>query len=102
MKESTRQLFVNAGETLNAAELLVEQGFLRDAASRAYYGAFYIAEALLNEKELSFRKHGAVHSAFAQEFVMVIKRLSTHLSPRSSPRTRRKPFETLRSPRALR
>ncbi len=69
MKESTRQLLTNAGETLDAAELLVKQGYLRDAASRAYYGIFYATEALLNEKELSFRKHGAVHSTFAVEFV---------------------------------
>lgn len=69
MKESTHQLLANAHETLNAAELLVNEGYLRDAASRAYYGAFYAAEALLNERELSFKKHGAVHSMFAQEFV---------------------------------
>ena len=49
--------------------LLTSQGYLRDAASRAYYGIFYIAEALLNEKDLTFKKHGAVHSAFAQEFI---------------------------------
>jgi uncharacterized protein (UPF0332 family) len=69
MKDATQQLLLNANETLNAAELLVEQGYLRDAASRAYYGIFYVAEALLNERELSFKKHGAVHSMFAQEFV---------------------------------
>jgi uncharacterized protein (UPF0332 family) len=69
MKESTRQLLANSEETLDAAELLVGQGYLRDAASRAYYGAFYVAEALLNENGLSFKKHGAIHSAFAQEFV---------------------------------
>lgn len=69
MKPETAQLLANAQETLNAAELLLNQGYLRDSASRAYYGFFYAAEALLNEKELSFKKHGAVHSMFAQEFV---------------------------------
>lgn len=69
MMDATKQLLLNANETLSAAELLVEQGYLRDAASRAYYGIFYVAEALLNERELSFKKHGAVHSMFAQEFV---------------------------------
>lgn len=69
MKPATAQLLANALETLDAADLLLNQGYLRDAASRAYYGFFYAAEALLNEKELSFRKHGAVHSMFAQEFV---------------------------------
>jgi len=69
MKDATQQLLLNANETLNAAKLLVDPGYLRDAASRAYYGIFYAAEALLNEKNLSFKKHGAVHSTFAQEFV---------------------------------
>jgi len=69
MKDSTGQLLKNAEETFKAAELLVGQDYLRDAASRAYYGTFYVAEALLNEKGLSFKKHGAVHSTFAQEFV---------------------------------
>lgn len=30
---------------------------------------FYIAEALLNEKDLRFSKHGTVHGAFAQHYV---------------------------------
>ena len=29
---------------------------------------FYIAEALLNEKELSFSKHGNIHAAFGEYF----------------------------------
>ena len=69
MKESTSQLLANSRETLEAAELLAGRGYLRDAASRAYYGAFYVAEALLNEKDLAFKKHGALHGAFAQEFI---------------------------------
>ena len=69
MKTATHQLLANALETPNAAGMLVDEGYLRDAASRAYYGMFYVAEALLNERDLSFKKHGAVHSTFAQEFV---------------------------------
>jgi uncharacterized protein (UPF0332 family) len=45
------------------------RGILRDAVNRAYYAIFYIAEALLNEKDLRFRKHGTVHGAFAQYYV---------------------------------
>jgi|GEM_PF-6671949 len=30
---------------------------------------FYIADPLLNEKELRFSKHGSVHGAFAQHYV---------------------------------
>ena len=69
MKDSTRQIMLNAEETLNAAEVLFREEYMRDAVNRAYYGIFYIAEALLNEKDLRFSKHGTVHGAFAQYYV---------------------------------
>lgn len=69
MKESTQQLLINAEETLNAAEVLLKEEYLRDAVNRAYYSVFYVAEALLNEKDLRFSKHGTVHGAFAQHFI---------------------------------
>jgi len=69
MKESTKQLILNAEETLNAAEILAKEEYLRDAINRAYYAVFYIAEALLNEKDLRYSKHGTVHGAFAQHYI---------------------------------
>ena len=60
---------LNAEETLRAAGVLFKEEFLRDAINRAYYAVFYIAEALLNEKDLRYSKHGTVHGAFAQHFV---------------------------------
>ena len=69
MKESTQQLMLNAEETLRAAEVLFKEEYLRDAINRAYYAVFYVAEALLNEKDLRYSKHGTVHGAFAQHFV---------------------------------
>ena len=69
MKDSTRQLLLNAEETMNAAKVLFKEEYLRDAVNRAYYAIFYIAEALLNEKDLRFSKHGTVHGAFAQHYV---------------------------------
>ena len=30
---------------------------------------FYVAEALLNEKDLIFRKHRGVHNAFGQHYI---------------------------------
>ncbi|MEW6027992.1 MAG: HEPN domain-containing protein [Chloroflexota bacterium] len=69
MKESTQQLLLNAEETLRAAEVLLREEYLRDAMNRAYYAVFYVAEALLNEKDLHFSKHGTVHGAFAQHYV---------------------------------
>ena len=69
MKDSTQQLMLNAEETLNAAEILLKAEYLRDAINRAYYGVFYIVEALLNEKDLRYSKHGTVHGAFAQHYI---------------------------------
>ena len=69
MKDATQQLMLNAEETLNAAEILLKAEYLRDAINRAYYAIFYTAEALLNEKELRYSKHGTVHGAFAQHYI---------------------------------
>lgn len=69
MKDSTHQLLLNAEETLNAAQVLLNEDYLRDAVNRAYYAVFYVAEALLSEKDLRFKKHGAVHGSFAQHYV---------------------------------
>jgi len=69
MKESSQQLMLNAEETLHAAEMLFKEEYLRDAINRAYYSVFYIAEALLNEKDLRYSKHGTVHGAFAQHYI---------------------------------
>lgn len=44
-------------------------GDLDFAASRAYYAMFYVADALLGEKDLHFSKHGGAHGAFAQHYV---------------------------------
>ena len=60
---------LNAEETLHAAEMLFKEEYLRDAINRAYYSVFYIAEALLNEKDLRYSKHGTVHGAFAQHYI---------------------------------
>jgi uncharacterized protein (UPF0332 family) len=75
MKEATQQLILNAEETLHAAEMLFKEEFFRDAVNRSYYAVFYIAEALLNEKDLRYSKHGTVHGAFAQawDFLKVAK-----------------------------
>jgi len=52
-----------------AAETLLREGDADFAAGRAYYAMFYAAEALLFERGLQFRKHGAVHGAFGEHFV---------------------------------
>ena len=49
---------------------MLEQGGLSDfAAGRAYYAMFYVAQALLQTKGLTFSKHGSTLAAFGQHFV---------------------------------
>jgi uncharacterized protein (UPF0332 family) len=70
MKEYTRQLLEKAQRAIQAAHLLLEGGNFFDCASgRAYYVMFYTAEALLEEIELRYNKHGGVHGAFGEHYV---------------------------------
>jgi len=68
MKRKTGQLLHKAQEAIEAATLLLQGGKNDFAAGRAYYAMFYVAEALLFEKGLEFRKHGGVHAAFGEYF----------------------------------
>lgn len=70
MKEYTQQLLDKAQRAIQAAQILVASGNLYDFASgRAYYAMFYVAEALLEEKQLRYSKHGGVHGAFGEHYV---------------------------------
>ena len=69
MKEATKKLLEKATRVLRIAERLDKSGDAEFSVGRAYYAMFYVAEALLNEKDLRFRKHGGVHAAFAEHFV---------------------------------
>jgi uncharacterized protein (UPF0332 family) len=62
-------LLDNAHESLNAAEVLLENGFYRDAMSRAYYAMFYAASALLRAKGIITKSHRGVIAKFGLEFV---------------------------------
>ena len=68
MNDYTRKLLDKAIDTIESAELLLDHGKTDVAAGRAYYALFYIAEALLNEKELQFSKHGDVIGAYGKEY----------------------------------
>ncbi len=69
MKEATAKLMEKAARSLVAAERLMKSGDAEFTVGRAYYAMFYVAQALLNEKGLRFRKHGGVHGAFGEHFV---------------------------------
>ncbi len=68
MKEHTRLLLEKADHALRAARILEESDEIEFAAGRLYYAMLYVAEALLYERGLVFRKHSAVHAAYGKEF----------------------------------
>ena len=68
MKEESEKLFAKADRAVRSAEILLREGEQDFSAGRAYYAMFYAAEALLNEKDLRFRKHAGVHGAFGEHF----------------------------------
>jgi len=69
MKLESRRLLDKAARAIRAAETLLREGDADFAAGRTYYAMFYAAEALLFERGLQFRKHGAVHGAFGEHLV---------------------------------
>ena len=67
MKQIAKGLLQKADRAVTAADKLVPID-AESAISRAYYAMFYIAEALLAERDLEFKKHAAVHAAFGEHF----------------------------------
>ncbi len=61
-------LLQKATDSLRAARLMANDNLYGFAASRAYYTMFYVAQALLLSKGLSFSKHSAVIAAFGKHF----------------------------------
>ena len=61
-------LLAKAERYIRSAQLLAQHGDLDSAASRLYYAMFYMAEALLAARGLSFSSHSAVISAYGQHF----------------------------------
>lgn len=55
--------------SVQSARRLLEDGDNDFAVSRAYYAMFYVAQAALLSRGLTFSKHSAVISAFGKEFV---------------------------------
>lgn len=68
MKPEIEKLLNKAERAVRSAEKILEDGDYEFSASRAYYALFYIAEALLLQKDLRFKKHTAVHATFGEQF----------------------------------
>jgi len=59
-------LLEKSRKSLAAATLLSKDGFTEAAISRAYYAAFYLAQAALATKDISRSKHSGVIAAFGE------------------------------------
>jgi uncharacterized protein len=68
MKDRTRKLLDRALDSLEVAEAVLDMNKPEIAAGRAYYAMFYVAEALLAEKDLEFSTHGQVIGAYGLHF----------------------------------
>jgi len=68
MKPEQLELLLKARQSILAAQLLLNNSFAEYSVSRSYYAMFYITQAFLEEKGLSFSSHSAVISAFGREF----------------------------------
>lgn len=69
MKGELEEIICKAERSLDAALTLFRENNFDFAVSRAYYSMFYMAEAVLLTKKLSFSKHSGVISGFNQHFV---------------------------------
>ena len=68
MNADIRSLVEKAKQSLDGADLLLDQGYPDFAVSRSYYAMFYVAEALLASMGQSFSSHAAVQAAYGREF----------------------------------
>ena len=69
MTDAVPELLDKSEQSINAAKLLLRDGYYDFSASRAYYAMFYAVEALMLDRDLSFSKHSAVIAAFGKKFV---------------------------------
>ena len=69
LTEQLQLMIQKAFRSVKAAYRNIEEGDYDFASSRAYYAAFYVMEAVILTKNLSFSKHAGVISAFNQHFV---------------------------------
>lgn len=69
MTKSGIQYYLNLAEESHAvAKVMIDQGFIRFSAAQSYYTIFYLAQALLVTKGLTYSSHSAVVSAYGKEF----------------------------------
>ena len=68
-RENIREEIDRANEAMRAADLLLENGFVRDAISKLYYCLLYSIRALLLTKGLEPKSHEGALRLFGMQFV---------------------------------
>ncbi|MBS3907683.1 MAG: HEPN domain-containing protein [Syntrophaceae bacterium] len=73
MEPKTKDLIViqieKSNEKLKAARVLLKEGFVDDAISRAYYSMFHAASAVLFAEGITVESHSALKTMFGLHFV---------------------------------
>ena len=69
LKIQLKAIIRKANRALRIAEEHYQRGDYDFASSKAYYAVFYLMEAILLTRNLTFSKHSAVISAFNQYFI---------------------------------
>ena len=74
MNDDAKNALINyrmerATESVEAAQLMLDNAMLTSAMNRIYYAMFYAVQAVLITKNASFSKHGHVKGYFNKEFV---------------------------------
>jgi uncharacterized protein (UPF0332 family) len=68
-REKLKKMIDKSHRSLEVAKNLLNTGSYDFAISRAYYAVFYVMEAVLLTKNLSYSKHSAVIGAFNKNFI---------------------------------
>jgi uncharacterized protein (UPF0332 family) len=68
-KENVREEIHHANESMKAADLLFNNGFIRDAVSKLYYSLLYTVRAMLLTKGLEPKSHEGALRLFGLHFV---------------------------------
>jgi uncharacterized protein (UPF0332 family) len=68
-KENVREEIHHANESMKAADLLFNNGFIRDAVAKLYYSLLYMVRAMLLTKGLEPKSHEGALRLFGLHFV---------------------------------
>lgn len=68
IKPETQGWLDKADSSIDAAKMLLREGYISESVSRAYYAMFHAAKAMLAEDGISRSKHSGIISAFGERY----------------------------------